>query len=100
LSDVCATGSTMIDLLPGHQRLVNPFTGDRTEPVDGAANGPGESGYEPVSGGDSGVGFIAPDGGWGGSVESSNGEPDGVVGYVITGFGRRAEVFRYSNARG
>src|SRR5512134_1668378 len=48
LADVIPTGETIIDMLPHDQRLLNPFTRVRTEPIDGAATIPGETGYEPV----------------------------------------------------
>jgi hypothetical protein len=46
LEDTTDTGLTAIDLLPGGERLVNPFTGRRTEPVDRRAASQGEVGYE------------------------------------------------------
>jgi|GEM_PF-709999 len=49
---------------PGGQRLVNPFTNVRTEPVAGAATTPGQTGYEVNA-------------------------PFGVnIGYTVTGFGK------------
>ncbi len=48
LTDVTPSGTTIIDVLPQNQRLQNPFTRARTEPVDGAAGNLGETGYEPV----------------------------------------------------
>jgi len=75
LTDVCTTGETVIDALPQNQRLNNPFTRARTEPVDGAASSAGETGYEPVL--------------------DANGQN---VGYVITGMGGAGnQVCRFSN---
>lgn len=75
LSDVCPTGETIIDALPQNQRLSNPFTRARTEPVDGAAASLGETGYEPV-------------------VDGTGAN----VGYVITGHGSGGrQVCRFTN---
>lgn len=41
-------GSTLIDLLPKGTLLINPFTKVASEPVDGAAANPGETGYIPI----------------------------------------------------
>jgi hypothetical protein len=42
------SGQTLIDLLPEGMRLVNPYTGERTEPVNGTApSSPGEIAYAP-----------------------------------------------------
>ena len=78
LSSVTSTtGETVIDLLPTSAvRLKNPFTGDITEPIDGAAGGPGETGYEPI-------------------VDGSG----STVGYVVTGHGRIGMVLRLSNGQ-
>jgi prepilin-type N-terminal cleavage/methylation domain-containing protein len=68
------SGETIIDMLPRNTRLDNPFTGAATEPVDGAAAAPGETGYEPVV--------------------------DGLgtnIGYIITGQGRTGLITRLSN---
>jgi type IV pilus assembly protein PilA len=54
-------------------QLENPFTKVRTEPVDGAAANPGETGYVPTV--DAGVN----------------------VGYTITGFGKAALVITLSS---
>jgi prepilin-type N-terminal cleavage/methylation domain-containing protein len=65
-------GSIVADIvpsLPGQQRLKNPFSGNRTEPVVGPAANPGEIGYQ-VRVGAGGVN----------------------EGYIITGFGRTATV--------
>jgi prepilin-type N-terminal cleavage/methylation domain-containing protein len=76
--DLAATtsvsGETILDLLPQNSPLRNPFTGVKTEPIDGAAATSGQTGYEPVL-----------DGG------GNN------VGYVITGYGRTDIVTRLSN---
>jgi len=64
--DAASSGETLEDLLPRGGLLVNPFTKAATEPVNGAADDPGETGYEPIV-------------------------SDGVcVGYNITGVGRIA----------
>ena len=75
LTDLGVTAETIIDALPQSQRLANPFTRARTEPIDGAAAAEGETGYEPVV---DGLGVN--------------------VGYVITGVGSGAvQVCRLSN---
>jgi prepilin-type N-terminal cleavage/methylation domain-containing protein len=74
LTDVTPFGETIIDMLPQNQRLQNPFTRVRTEPVDGAAAATGETGYEPV-------------------VDGTGAN----VGYIITGQGRNGQVCRFSN---
>ena len=61
-------GKTVIELLPNGVRLVNPFTGQATEPVTGTAVTPGQIGYVP-------------------HIESGN-----TVGYTITGFGEAAII--------
>jgi prepilin-type N-terminal cleavage/methylation domain-containing protein len=77
LSDVCpATGLTIIQMLPQSSNLTNPFTQALTEPIDGSAGNPGETGYEPVT--------------------DANGT---VIGYVITGYGRGRTVTRLSNGQ-
>jgi hypothetical protein len=47
--DVCGdtnrVGLTLIDYLPDGQFLENPFTGERTEPVDTVATEPGQTGF-------------------------------------------------------
>jgi prepilin-type N-terminal cleavage/methylation domain-containing protein len=77
-ADLSATtdisGETIIDMLPQNSPLRNPFTGIKTEPVDGPAATAGQTGYEPVV---DGGGFN--------------------VGYVITGYGRSDIVTRLSN---
>ena len=75
LTDGGSTGETVIDGLPQNQRLLNPFTRARTEPIDGAATNKGETGYEPV-------------------VDGTGAN----VGYVITGMGAGGtQVCRFSN---
>jgi prepilin-type N-terminal cleavage/methylation domain-containing protein len=75
LSAVTPAGLTIIDALPQDQRLLNPFTRARTEPVDGAAAALGETGYEPV-------------------VDGTGAN----IGYIITGQGSGGqEICRYTN---
>jgi hypothetical protein len=73
LSDA-VTGETIIDMLPQNQRLLNPFSRARTEPVDGPASAAGETGYEPVV---DGLGIN--------------------VGYIVTGHGQTGTIARLSN---
>jgi prepilin-type N-terminal cleavage/methylation domain-containing protein len=51
------SGSTLTDLLPNAQLLVNPFTKARTEPVNGLAADPGEVGYTCVQQNGTNVGY-------------------------------------------
>jgi hypothetical protein len=44
-SDTNDLGLTVIDYLPGGELMENPFTGDRTEPVDTIATETGQTGY-------------------------------------------------------
>jgi len=44
-TDTNDLGLTLIDLLPDGQLLENPFTGERTEPIDTIATEPGQTGY-------------------------------------------------------
>jgi hypothetical protein len=44
-SDTNDVGLTVIDYLPDGQLMENPFTGERTEPVDSIATEPGQTGY-------------------------------------------------------
>ena len=60
-------------MLPGAANLENPFTKAATEPVDGAAAGPGVTGYVPIVQGGANVG------------------------YTITGFGKTALVITLSS---
>ena len=48
-SDTNDLGLTLIDYLPGGELMENPFTGERTEPVDTVATEPGQIGYHPAS---------------------------------------------------
>lgn len=73
-SDLSEGGHTLVDLLPGGALVVNPFTGEATEPVDGRAAHPGEIGYEPLL---RGYYFNR--------------------GYTITGFGAEAVIVELSN---
>lgn len=47
-TDTTPAGQTITAMLPGGALLENPFTKAATEPVDGAAANPGESGYVPI----------------------------------------------------
>ncbi len=47
-TDTTPAGQTIIAMLPGGVALENPFTKAATEPVNGAAAQPGESGYAPI----------------------------------------------------
>jgi prepilin-type N-terminal cleavage/methylation domain-containing protein len=76
LSSTTLNGETIIDLLPWNTRLKNPFTRNVTEPIDGAAAGSGETGYEPVV-----------------DVNGIN------VGYVVSGYGSNSTVCQYSNGQ-
>jgi prepilin-type N-terminal cleavage/methylation domain-containing protein len=77
ISDPCIlNGQTIVDMLPSATSLPNPFTQARTEPVDGAAAAPGQTGYEPV-------------------VDGSG----AIIGYIITGYGRTNTVTRLSNGQ-
>ena len=64
--DVADSGDTITMLLPGAALLDNPFTKAASEPVDGAAALPGQTGYVPIV-----VGIVN-------------------VGYTITGNGKQA----------
>jgi prepilin-type N-terminal cleavage/methylation domain-containing protein len=68
-ADTTPFGDTLIDMLPRRQRLINPFSKARTEPVDGAPAIAGSTGYQALVGG---LGL--------------------TTGYTITGFGRDAVV--------
>ena len=67
-------GQTITDMLPGGVLLENPFTKGVSEPIDGAAAGPGVTGYVPVV-----------------DAAGSN------VGYTITGFGKTALIITLSS---
>ncbi len=71
LTDTNPGGDSIVDLLPGGGPLENPFTRAASEPVDGQAAVPGQSGYQPILNG--------------------SGTP---IGYTITGFGHSSEVSR------
>lgn len=45
--DTTSTGKALVDFLPGRRLLLNPYTGEATEPVLGTADGPGEIRYSP-----------------------------------------------------
>jgi type IV pilus assembly protein PilA len=47
-TDPTPAGQTIIAMLPGGIALENPFTKAATEPINGAAAQPGESGYAPI----------------------------------------------------
>ena len=67
--DQSLAGNTLLDLLPGSTHLVNPFTGDATEPVDGTDSGRrGETSYAPLSSG---------------------------TGYVVTGYGNTFRIYHF-----
>ncbi len=51
-------GQTMIDLLPGGLRLENPWSGLRTEPIDGQATAVGQTGYRPIVQGGAPAGYV------------------------------------------
>lgn len=72
-SDTSSCGHTLLDLLPEGHRLENPYTKSQTEPVDGAASKPGETGYEP---------FI---------------QNNFTVGYNITGYGEDTVIVKLTN---
>lgn len=64
LADATPGGDTIIDMLPGAVRLENPFTKAATEPIDGAAGTPGQTGYQvQVDAAGTNVGYIID--GWG-----------------------------------
>lgn len=44
-SDTALSGKTLIDYLPGGERLVNPFTGQYDQPIALVPSSPGEIGY-------------------------------------------------------
>ena len=44
-SDTTFIGKTLIDYLPEGERLINPFTGLKDQPIDSAPSLPGEIGY-------------------------------------------------------
>jgi len=77
ISDVCLlSGLTIVDMLPQASSLPNPFTRALTEPIDGAAAAPGQTGYEPIV--------------------DVNGT---IIGYNITGYGKTNTVLRLSSGQ-
>lgn len=66
-------GLTLVDLLPNGERLENPWTGLKTEPVDGSAASVGQTGYLSIR---------------------ENGVP---VGYSVDGYGRTETVLTVSS---
>ena len=66
--------ANLVPLLPGAAALANPFTRAATEPVDGAAANPGETGYVVIT-----------------DAAGAN------VGYTITGFGKTALIITLSS---
>jgi len=56
-------GNTIVTMLPGNALLVNPFTKGQTEPIDGAAGTPGQTGYQVIAQGGTNVGYTID--GWG-----------------------------------
>jgi hypothetical protein len=75
LVDVNLAGNTVVDLLPGGQMLENPFTGERTSPIEGVAQQPGE------------VGFMCL---WAARVYFHSWDGCNIDGYWITGSGQTA----------
>lgn len=76
LADTGPWGGTMIDILPRNQLLQNPFSRAYTEPIDGPAVIPGQTGYQPVL------------------------DPNNIViGYIITGQGETNQVCRFTNGQ-
>jgi general secretion pathway protein G len=73
-STTAMSGETIVDMLPQNTFLENPFTRAASEPVDGAAASPGETGYVPIV-----------------DVSGTN------IGYTITGYGKAATVLTLSN---
>lgn len=45
-SDTTTTGRTLIDYLPDSERLINPYTGVKDQPINGIPSSPGAIGYE------------------------------------------------------
>jgi len=62
-----APGQTIVQMLPGGVLLDNPFTKAVTEPIDGAAAGPGQTGYVVIVQGATNVGYTIN--GWGKTAE-------------------------------
>jgi hypothetical protein len=55
-------------MLPGGQRLENPFTHANTEPINGAAATEGQTGYQPIQQNGVNVGYTITGAGKGGQV--------------------------------
>jgi prepilin-type N-terminal cleavage/methylation domain-containing protein len=72
--DATPAGDTITDMLPGGVLLENPFTKAASEPVDGAAGTPGQTGYVVI-------------------VDAAGTN----VGYTITGFGKAANIITLSS---
>ena len=72
-ADATAGGVTFQSLLPQGALLENPFTSAASEPINGAAAAPGQTGYQPIV------------------RNGSN------VGYMIDGFGRTAQIISMSS---
>ena len=77
ISSQSLEGNTLLDLLPGGERLTNPITRNSTEPVDLTAVTPGQTGYRP---------YLAWDG------QSWEAE-----GYVVTGYGESERIVTLSH---
>jgi prepilin-type N-terminal cleavage/methylation domain-containing protein len=77
LADALPTGQSLMDLLPGGNPLENPFTLVQNQPIDGAAAGAGQTGYQSVD-------------------IDGDGNPDG---YQITGFGEDVLVLTLSSGQ-
>lgn len=75
INEALPTGDTIVTMLPGQALLENPFTKLATEPIDGQAGMPGQTGYVPV-------------------VQAAVN-----VGYNITGFGKTALILTLSSGQ-
>lgn len=56
-ADAGNAGFTIIDLMPGGQRMENPWTHVNTEPIDGPATTMGQTGYIPMAAGGANIGY-------------------------------------------
>jgi prepilin-type N-terminal cleavage/methylation domain-containing protein len=74
--DATPAGETVLDILPSGVPLENPFTRLASEPVNGAAATPGQTGY-----------LVIPD---------ANGMN---TGYTITGFGQQVQILTLQNGQ-
>ena len=72
--DATPGGDTITDMLPGAALLDNPFTKGATEPIDGPAGTPGQTGYVDIK-----DATLTP------------------VGYTITGWGKAMNVITLSS---